>query len=160
MFVTFTWLHINKNIVRKQVKRQIIAGIEKEKLVLLKFTKEQTATKLKWKHSKEFEFENQMYDIVETDTVNGMIHFWCWLDSEETQLNKQLKELVSFALGNNTKKQEDQKRLLTFLKLYYFSQDTERIPLFLGTRGNKSFHWRELYRSICNSPPTPPPKIT
>ena len=61
--VTYSWLQQRKRVVKKEVKWKMIVGIDKSELVLLKFSKAAMASKLKWKHAKEFEFNNQMYDI-------------------------------------------------------------------------------------------------
>ena len=58
----------------------MIAGIDKSELVLFKFSKEETTTKLNWKHAKEFEFNQQMYDVVEKQVSKDSIHYWCWWD--------------------------------------------------------------------------------
>lgn len=88
VIASFTWLYYQKAIIKREVKRQIIAGIDEDDLVLLKFSKEEAKTKLRWEHSKEFEYNRQMYDVVKTMTLGGMVYYWCWLDHEETKLNR------------------------------------------------------------------------
>lgn len=42
----------------------------------------------------EFEFNNQMYDIVDKVISKDSVQYWCWWDFKETKLNKQLDELL------------------------------------------------------------------
>ncbi|MFH1049421.1 MAG: hypothetical protein V1779_00660 [bacterium] len=59
------------------MKWNMIAGLDKDELVLLKFTEEELVLKLRWEHSKEFEYHYQMNDIVDQaiqgDFTIGMI---------------------------------------------------------------------------------------
>jgi hypothetical protein len=52
--VTYIWLQHRKAVVRKEVKWKMIAGIDKSELVFFQFSKKESQTKLKWKHSNEF----------------------------------------------------------------------------------------------------------
>ena len=81
---TFTFLHFHKKQIRREVKRKIIAGIDKNELILLRLSEIESQTKLNWKHSKEFEFNQQMYDIVETEVKGDTIYYWCMRDTKET----------------------------------------------------------------------------
>jgi hypothetical protein len=92
----YFFLQYQKKQVKREVKWKMIEGLEAHQLVTLKFSKEQTLTELNWKHAKEFEYQGEMYDIVERHVVGDSIEFIVWWDYEETQLNKQLQALVSF----------------------------------------------------------------
>ncbi|PTB91022.1 hypothetical protein C9994_16285, partial [Marivirga lumbricoides] len=95
--ITYSWLSHQKRAVKHEVKWKMIAGMDKNELVLLKFTSEE-AKVLKWEHAKEFEYQNEMYDVVEQQTIGDTTYYWCWWDHEETALNKQLSLLVVKAL--------------------------------------------------------------
>ncbi len=157
---TFTWLHYQKTIVKKEVNRQIIAGIDKDDLVLLKFSKEDAQTKLRWEHSKEFEYNHQMYDVVETMTLGDTIYYWCWWDREESKLNRQLEELAAQALVKDSKIREKLERLISCFKSLYctFSFNWNvSVPELLY----KQFClFSYLYSSIIIQPPTPPPQLS
>lgn len=112
------WEH-ERHLVRKSVKRRLIAGVESSELVLLKFSKEETQTKLRWKHSKEFEFNGQMYDIVETSFQDDSIFYRCWWDHAETALNKKLDKLLAEAWGHAPVKKDSSEKLVSFLKSPY-----------------------------------------
>lgn len=136
----------------------MIAGIDKKELVLLKFTKEEKKSELNWKHAKEFEFNGEMYDIVESSEIGDTTYYWVWWDYEETHLNKQLGELVSFALGQNPENQENQNRLNTFFKSLYFSETEIRNFVAFNDVKNKHHFGQKFFSSIADSPQVPPPQ--
>lgn len=115
----FSILQYEKKCLKKEIKRNIIAGINKSELVLLKFSAEEIETELKWEHSKEFEYKNEMYDVVETETRNDSTFYWCWWDYEETNLNKKLDKLVEQAAGTNNKNAEKANRISVFFSSFY-----------------------------------------
>ena len=151
-------LKIQKKQVKREVKWKIIAGIDREELVLLKFTQKEKQTQLNWKHSKEFEHKGEMYDVVETETIGDTTYYWLWWDYEETKLSRQLSELISVALANNPKNQENQKRLHNFFKSLYFSEDIKKETLVFLDESKKCPFLDKFYRLVSPSPPEPPPK--
>lgn len=154
----YLWLSYEKNRVRKEVKEAIISGMDKDRLVKLTFTLEQTSTLLDWEHEKEFEYNGMMYDIVETIEEGNIIHYWCWPDREETELNRQISELVSGAMQHDRQKQDRQQRILQFMKTIHFSPAGIDTPLlaFSYAENNITPDPSPIRRS--SSPPSPPPK--
>lgn len=139
----------------------MIAGMDEEELVLLKFSKEETKTKLRWEHSKEFEYEGEMYDIVSKEIKGDSIYYRCWWDHKETALNNKLQKLVANTFDDNEDKKRNQKELNHYLQSFFCSKVFEwqaspfETPseIFKNTLQNNIFHsWR-------TSPPTPPPKF-
>ncbi len=120
--VTYTWIQQRKCAVKKVVKWKMIAGIDKKELVLLKFSNNEIKTKLHWKHSKEFEFNNQMYDIVDKITTKDSVKYWCWWDFEETKLNQQLSKLLVTIYQKDIPTKEKQLQIIEFYKSLYFEQ--------------------------------------
>lgn len=76
----YLWLQQKKLVVKSQVKTRLTKETEGERKVLLKFTLEESRTKLRWEHAGEFEYNTQMYDIVRTKTVGDSVYYWCWRD--------------------------------------------------------------------------------
>jgi hypothetical protein len=153
---TLLFLQFQKKQVKKELKRKIIAGIDKSELVLLKFTEEESLNQIKWEHSKEFEYKGEMYDVVEKEVHGDVIYYWCWWDHEETKLNKQLITLVDHFLGNNPTKQEKQGKLLDYFKKLYFESD-EPSNSFLAINDIPLMVYSIEFPLIHQSPPTPPP---
>lgn len=157
--VTYTWLQQRKRAVKKEVKWKMIAGIEKSELVLLKFSKTEVSTKLKWKHSKEFEFNNQMYDIVDKVVSSDSIKYWCWWDYKETKLNKQLDELLVGVYQHDSKSKEKQDLLNKFYKSIYFQPVFSWLPFINKNHSSYSLGHFDFYQSLYLNLEVPPPDI-
>ncbi|MBL0073270.1 MAG: hypothetical protein IPP34_16265 [Bacteroidetes bacterium] len=61
---SFIGLQLQRKAVRKSVKWKMLEGIPANQLVCLKFSKTNVDDLLNWKHSKEFSYKEEMYDIV------------------------------------------------------------------------------------------------
>ena len=156
---TLTFLYYQKKQVRKEVKRQIIAGIDQEDLVLLKFTQAAAHTLLKWEHAEEFEYNDQMYDVVSLDVRGDTIYYWCWWDNAENKLNKQLDELLAYALGTDTPQQEEQqKRLTNFYTSLFCESLPERDILTACKTARVTIPYTVAYSTVFFPPPFPPPR--
>lgn len=106
----------------------------------------------------EFEFDHQLYDIVETEFKGETTDYWCWLDHKETNLDKKLDKILAKALGNDPQKKEYQKRLNTIFKSLYYSKTTN----FLKVTNFSTWEFNTyttIYHSVSFPPPVPPPKI-
>lgn len=158
---SFIFLNVQRNRVRKEVKHRIIAGVDKEELVLLKFTPNDSIHKLNWKHSKEFEYNHQMYDIVEREKRGDTTYYYCWWDSQETKLNQQLNHLLAFAWGHDPIKQKNEANLTVFYKTLYCEKIDLAIDKFQPSPEKKllpPYSFNELSTYI--TPPVPPPNYS
>ncbi len=158
----FVYLHYQKAAVKREIKWKMIAGIDQEELVLLKFTKEETKTKLRWEHSKEFEYNKQMYDIVSTQIKGDTIIYRCWWDHEETKLNKKLQKLVVKAFDKNEDKQKHQKDLQHYFQSFFCSELFNWQSLTSEEIQKPQVDYMTIYpfKNLRFTPPTPPPKYS
>lgn len=132
-------------------------SVEKSELVELKFANSELQTKLEWKHSKEFRFEGEMYDIVhKTEHADSTI-FYCWWDHEETKLYKKLDQLLATALGANPTRQQQSKLALHFFKTLYFN-DLSNNTWVLTSTANKYSLLSTNPVKVYSLPTTPPPQ--
>lgn len=157
---TYAILQYQKKQIKREVKWRMIAGIDKNDLVLIKLTKEEQDRELVWEHAKEFEYKGEMYDIASTQIKGDTSYFYCWWDYEETQLNKQLKTLVDTAFGKNPTKQEKQDKLQSFFKSLYYSKTTIELMKQTADINNYNKFNSEFYPFLFDSPPVPPPEIS
>lgn len=119
-----------KHVIRKELKQNIIKGIDKEKLTLLKFASADQPFMIKYFGAKEFAHKGEMYDIVEQSSVGDTIYFWCWWDHEETALNQKLDNLLVQCLSNEPIQSNTQVQLEKFFKGLYCSSmiDNSLLP--------------------------------
>ena len=157
--VTFLWLYARKSEVRREVKRMIINGIDKSQLVKLQFSTQEQNTLLRWEHSKEFEFDGNMYDIVEAIQLEDSIIYYCWLDKAETELNRQLSELTKDVFDKDSKKRTCHNQLMKYYKSIYccdiFNWKSELNEIFLV----QSVNYDNKYSSLAPIPHSPPPVL-
>lgn len=156
---TVSWFHYQKKSIKKQIKHQIIAGIDKDELVLFTFTIEETKTILDWEHSKEFEYNNNMYDIVKADTIGNRVNYWCWWDHKETKLNKHLTKLLTDFLGEDNENKETKVRFANFYLSLFHTNNQPWTALKNNTSIEFNFEYIVDYTSLQLSPPTPPPNL-
>lgn len=147
--------------VKREVKWKMIEGVDRSELVLFKFTEEDKKLQLNWKHSKEFEYKGEMYDIAESEFHGDTTYYWCWWDYEETALNKQLDQLFSFALGNSPTHKQNQEKIIQIFKSLYFIEEDSVISVCCLESSNSLFDaYRLNYSSHFISPNSPPPKLS
>jgi len=157
--VTIVILHLQKMQVKKEMKWEMIAGLDKEELVLLKFTKEETQKELRWEHTKEFECKGQMYDLVEKSIQGDTVFYWCWVDDKETKLNEELEKLVAFALGNNQQRKNNQEQLIDFYKSLYWQHCHTKLNEVASQSNELIMPYDFSCLTISIPPAVPPPEI-
>lgn len=138
----------------------MIAGLDKKELVYFAFSKKEVETKLRWVHSKEFEFQHQMYDVVEKKIINDSLHLWCWWDFKETKLNKQLQSLLTVAFQNDTKTTQKKEQVFGFYKLMYLQPKFSWNPFVYSSVKIISNYKNIIYQSIPSLISLPPPKVS
>lgn len=156
---TYTWLHIEKNQVRKLVKTQLMEGLDDSQLVRLAFTPIESSRSLKWHHDKEFEFNGQLYDIVRHEKSPTQHIYWCFPDHKETSIEKQLTQLLNNKLQHNQQHQQQREHTITFYKNLFFKSDNINLLV-------QSINLEESFilttKATINwqlKPPTPPPQF-
>jgi len=155
---TYIILKNQKKIIRKEVKRNIIKGIDQEQLVLLKFHKKEIFNLLRWEHSKEFEYNGEMYDIVNTENKGDSVYYYCWWDYKETALNKELRELTMSALEKDKRSNEQKKLLRNYYKSLFVSFTIYHIKPDSILKKRDTIFPSLLYTNPSYKPSEPPPK--
>lgn len=115
----YGWLVLSKQALRKEIKREILQGMDQEDLVQFVFTQETLYTSVRWEHEGEFEYQGRMYDVVSSHTEGSQLVFWCWPDDKETRINQQIRDLTEQAAGQHPKQQQQTRTLLSLLQLPY-----------------------------------------
>lgn len=118
--ITYVGLNHQKEVLREEVKEKLIAGVDRNKLVFLKFEEDKAAKELRWKHDKEFEYRGEMYDVLEVLYSNDSAYYWCWPDKGETRLNAQLDLALFRLLGEDPERESQKDRLAQFYKSLYW----------------------------------------
>ena len=88
-----------KNAIRKTIRENLIHNLTDSDLVVLTFTKANAQKELHWEHQDEFEYRGKMYDVVRYKEEGNLIHYWCWPDEPESNLNQKLISLTAKLLN-------------------------------------------------------------
>lgn len=120
--LVLSFFYYQKYTVKQNIKHQLVSKISKNELLHLKFSVIDSQTKLFWEHSKEFEFNGEMYDVVKQENHGDSISYYCILDNEETALNQEINKLVFLFLNQNNQEKESKNKLKEFYKNLYLSQ--------------------------------------
>ncbi len=159
LIVTIIWLQHEKTKTRQEVKWKLISGIDKENLVLLKFTLTEYLQNSNLSNSKEFEYHGQMYDLVEKEIKGNNMWLWCWEDRKETSFDKKLNDLVVGAFSNNPQNKDTQERLNVFFKSFFFTSITKDI--FTQNQVLKIYADISIkIKTPANPPSSPPPQMS
>jgi len=91
---TYFYLSLQQKAIQEAVKRKLKEGILENELVKLTFSKKEIPSLLKWEHDKEFEYNGQMYDVVEVTEIGDSLQYLCWWDKAETATKKNKQKLL------------------------------------------------------------------
>lgn len=96
----FIAFELSKKQVKQSIKLKLKAGVPKNELITFNITSKQYKS-LQWvKKDKEFKLGNDMFDVVTRTEEKGQITIVCINDKQETELFKQLDQLVNLNMGN------------------------------------------------------------
>ena len=145
-------------MVKREVKWLILNSLKKDDLVKLKFSKTEKEN-LKWEHSREFEFNGNMYDIVQSEVTPDSFTYFCYLDHAETKLNDRIDDAIKHIAGKHPQQNSTKDELSDFLKSLYCNEIE-----ILDSSNKKVFHKSQFQYSTfelkCNSlQSSPPPEV-
>jgi len=154
----YLWLQHLKERAREEVVEKISLGLDKDRLVLLEFSPEEVKTKLKWRTEREFEFNDELYDVVESVIEDNKVIFWCWLDQKESALEKEIESIISLVFSRQRKSLTRLEESTVIARIYLFfpagkpnlfSPDLFSFFYIFSFKANSSFE---------PQPPSPPPR--
>jgi hypothetical protein len=143
--------------IKQQTSLLISNGIEEEHQVLFKFTEEESA-QLTWEHSREFELNGEMYDVIRSEAKGDTTWYWCYRDQKETLAKNELRRMIVNALAQNPRDYNKQIQIGHFLSTL-FVVPARHLPVndisHWKTRADKPYHF-SLAISFPNPPFHPP----
>lgn len=154
----FTYFQIEKYSAKKAFKQKLKKAVPENELHTFIFTSEQVGN-LIWYEKHEFEYQNVMYDVVSSDTIeNGAMKYSCVSDMQETILFAQLDQLVHKKVNEENELPFSNWKLVVSQPQFLAS-----IPEIVWTKEifNKNlnyFHSLFQIRSGAIQAATPPPK--
>ncbi len=154
-----TILQFQKAQTRLEVKKQIKAGFLLEELTLLKFSKTEADELLHWEHDKEFEFNGQMYDIVEHGESGDSLWFLSYWDHHETKIKRKLNELISSNVKPIVHSRDAVATSFIQIKANFFQYTYHLLNANVRKYLSKPEYIAQIFHTDIDSPTTPPPQV-
>ena len=108
---------MEKRAARREARQLILQGIDKSRLQVLSFRKASDAlARLEWKHDGEFRLEGQLYDIVSSRESADSVHYTCYPDKKESQVDVRIGALCKLLFGQQPLQQQREQQWVQFLK--------------------------------------------
>lgn len=136
-------------------------GIPKDELVQFSFANEDTLTLLDWKHSMEFEYNGEMYDIVTRYYTKDSVTYDLWWDHEETELNRKLASLTNSLINQNPTEQSKTGYLTFVIRSMYCvdSQMEFSAPFEQELLSTNYVNHQVFFKTRSPQPVSPPPQL-
>jgi len=151
-------LQWKKAQVRHEVKEQMVEGMDRAELVEIRLGWAEMG-ELEWEHEKEFEYQGEMYDVVEKRVEGGEMVFLCWPDQQESALNRQLEQLAARALGHDSDHQHHQQLTQRFFNSL-FPPQMAPAPHFPSFPSPEYLISNDIFSPQLHlTPPVPPPSL-
>lgn len=150
-------LRIERAKIRREVKHLLMNQTPKDELCFLKFATNEIDQQVNWKHESEFEFNHKMYDIVSSEINGDSTYYWCWLDKEETALNKHFNELAFKAFNHSPFKNTTENNLNKVYNHLFIELITQHELTEYSENTTETIHRTTHYSRFSNPPPYPPP---
>lgn len=155
--VQYGLFKIRKAHIQSDIKNAIKEGIPKHKLVEFRFHKEDNAwINLEWtKRDKEFRYNSQMYDIIETKSSNDTVYFQCVHDVKETGPYRLLD------LMTQNKSSKDKSIVVYWSKQIYYPMNeivNQNFAINEYSKKENLFYTEVNFNQFVEAPQPPPPK--
>jgi hypothetical protein len=152
-----SWYYAQRTSLRREVKSQLIKGVNPGDLVLFSFSKQEMENLVRWERHDEFEYEGNMYDVVRSEKKENRFYYWCWPDNQESILNKELRNRTAELFNNSPKPGEQSSKVILYFKSLFFKDiETWSFINFDNPEAHPNFipnHYQNPYRFIPYSPP-------
>jgi hypothetical protein len=155
----YLWLQVRRAWVRHEVKVTLMAGLEKEDLVLFKISQKTQPEDFVWKHKTEFACGNQLYDVVIQEEHGDTLYLWCFWDEKESIIHQRLDRLAESAQQNDPLQHSKHKQLISFFKTLFCHPQAEAVPYRLANTTQNEFRYPDRNTRKGYPPPAPPPQI-
>lgn len=156
--VALSWLHYQKSVIHKEVKKGILSE-NKEELIPLEFSMDAFKKLNFLRNNEELEYLGELYDIIEIKQTGEKIILLCWHDSKETHINKKLNELYGYILNSHPQRNKTLFHVNLFMKTLY-SENPFHIDMAAYSEKTPPYiHVTDQLNDLTFSPPTPPPEF-
>lgn len=150
---------VQVGLVRHEMKQRIKAGVPEEDLVVLKITKseEENPQVFERKHSREFLYKGEMYDVMRSSQVGDTTIYTCIHDVKESRLFARLDRMVLDELNGNENQKKHREMMLGFFQKVYLSSVSPAL-IFFPPEIESLFGYSDSYSEKHSLDPVEPPR--
>lgn len=151
---------VQKAHVRHEVRSDIKARASDAELVDFVVHVKDTLNGFRWKHSKEFSFQNTMYDVVHRNVHNDSVYYQCWMDTKETVLSQRYAAMFNQELSHNQPLNSSKTYVLKIREKLNSNDFLTLDEQEYLTEVKNNFNYKNDYSSQFGEQVVPPPQIT
>jgi len=155
----YFYLSFQQKSIKVAVQNQLEEGISINQMVKLTFSRSEIDKVLRWEHAKEFEYQGQMYDIIEVIEKGDSTQYLCWWDKAETASKEKIRKLITEEINKSKPGNQKSYKLSDYYKsiyVYFHFYDQNENLVFAK---NKPFFAISYNGKKVTQPPFPPPQI-
>lgn len=130
--------------LKENMESRINRNPKDERIQTLIFSKEESKNLLKWEHSREFEYQGEMYDVLEIQEKGDYIEYLVWHDREESKLKRSVSDYERSTREN----QSDRKKRNRFHVIFYL----EKLPSIVFWNSPQQVAFQENLNPIWDNP--------
>ena len=153
------WLAHHKYEVQERLEHKLLFTDSEVDIVTLTFSLEEAKTYLEWEHEREFQFQGEMYDIIEHTITADSVRYRCIWDHAETKVKKQLEALVSGALQQDEQHREVQLSIHKLFMSLFFEDSNDWQSETMASLIDHFAKWKAPFSEKVISCHTPPPDL-
>ncbi|MBI1225680.1 MAG: hypothetical protein GC192_10630 [Bacteroidetes bacterium] len=147
-----------KSVIKLDIKAKLLEGINDDELIHFAFVKQDAIDLLEWENTLEFEFNDEMFDVVRSVERGDSVFYSCLHDKDETTINHQLSALLPKAMGTDPANEKCVKGLFSFLKSLFVQVSKQHSPV--AYQSCRVWHlYMPLTTTVLTTPPSPPPEV-
>lgn len=139
--------------LRENFSERYTQSENKERVQTLIFSKSEISQVLKWEHDREFEYQGQMYDVLEVHDKGEQVEYLVWHDEEESELKEKERKYEDFDHEAPERAQSKSSFHLTF----FFQEIPLTSFLKLSLEPLDSIQIEAFWNNLNTLPITPPP---
>ncbi len=147
--------YLIRSLIRSEMNKKTEKLRDEVLLEKISFKLSEASNHINWtRQGKEFEFKNEMYDIVKVEIKNNVVTYFCIQDKDEYELNQVLDSLIKNNITNNNKR-----KFAPVKELSKYNLDKYELLKLNQSFSVQNYFIKDFYISIHRDINLPPPKL-
>jgi hypothetical protein len=153
----YFFLLAEKENIKNLTHEKLFSEKKSTNWIKIELSEKEAHQLIEWENDHEFEYNQNMYDVVKREQSGNHLIYWCYQDIEESLINEQLGELFSYLTGGHSTRPETRHLLEKVFKKLYCSTRGEETLFISSTLISKTPSQPGFCSELSTEVPTPPP---